>query len=459
MEQLTDNIANDRIESFSQQATNLISGWSKDFLQGAGVPDTYIGIINSVFLSVILVVLAYMTQTLLRRLVTVILNRAVTINRLTISRHLINNKFPKYLAMIIPISIIKGAIPIILNDFSVAMRLSLKAFDVFLVFYFMWLSVSVINASTDTLKTKDNFKDKPVESFGQLIRIFIYSIGAIIIISLLIGKPPTTILAGLGAASAILLLIFKDTILGLVASIQVTSNDMVRIGDWITMPKYGVDGDVIKINLTTVKILNFDMTITTIPPYSLVTEAFQNWRGMAEAGGRRIKRAINIKQSTIRYINEEELDHFRKIQLLSSYIDERKKIVDSFNDATGADRSLPLNGRNFTNMGLFRKYVELYLKNHPQVHQELLLLVRQLAPTAHGLPLELYLFTTTTNWTEYENIMSDIFDHVMAAVPYFGLEIFEDVSNPLRMSSAKTDADKMPVQVKKVMKTHNGTNK
>ncbi len=152
---------------------------------------------------------------------------------------------------------------------------------------------------------------------------------------------------------------------------------------------------------------------------------------------------------TIHYVNEEELKHFRKIQLLSGYIDERKQIIDSFNNATGADRSLPLNGRNFTNMGLFRKYVELYLKNHPQVHQELLLLVRQLAPTAQGLPLELYLFTATTSWTEYENIMSDIFDHVTAAVPYFGLEIFEDVSNPLRMSSAKTDTEKMPVPVKK----------
>ncbi|MGI6136186.1 MAG: hypothetical protein ACOYD8_11090, partial [Petrimonas mucosa] len=182
MEQLKDNVASDRVESFSQQVTNLISGWSKDFLHGAGVPDTYIGVINSIFLSVILVVLVYVMQTMLRKLITVILNKAVKINRLTISRHLINNKFPKYLAMIIPISIIKGAIPIIFNDFPVAMRLSLKAFDLFFVFYFMWLSVSVINAFTDTLKTKDNFKDKPVESFGQLIRIFVYAIGAIVII-------------------------------------------------------------------------------------------------------------------------------------------------------------------------------------------------------------------------------------------------------------------------------------
>ncbi len=341
--------------------------------------------------------------------------------------------------MIVPVSIVKGAIPIVLNDFPDVMKFSLKAFDVFLVFYFIWLCVSFINSFADTLKSKDNFKDKPIESFAQLIKIFLYFIGAIIVISLFVGKTPTNILAGLGAASAILLLIFKDTILGLVASVQVSSNDMVRIGDWITMPKYGVDGDVIKINLTTVKILNFDKTITTIPPYSLVTEAFQNWRGMTEAGGRRIKRAINIKQSTIRYLNEDELERFRKIQLLSDYINERKNTIDTFNDETKADRSLPLNGRNFTNMGLFRKYVELYLKKHPQVHKELLLLVRQLAPTAQGLPLELYVFTATTNWAEYENIMSDIFDHVTAAVPYFDLEIFEDVSNPVLINSAAVE--------------------
>ncbi len=439
IEKLADNVDSDVVETISQQTTNLIGNWSKNFLQNIGMPDAYIGVINAIFLLIILIILVYVAQVLTRKLITFFLKRAAKIRRLTFPRHLINNKFPKYLAMIVPVSIVKGAIPIVLNDFPDVMKFSLKAFDVFLVFYFIWLCVSFINSFADTLKSKDNFKDKPIESFAQLIKIFLYFIGAIIVISLFVGKTPTNILAGLGAASAILLLIFKDTILGLVASVQVSSNDMVRIGDWITMPKYGVDGDVIKINLTTVKILNFDKTITTIPPYSLVTEAFQNWRGMTEAGGRRIKRAINIKQSTIRYLNEDELERFRKIQLLSDYINERKNTIDTFNDETKADRSLPLNGRNFTNMGLFRKYVELYLKKHPQVHKELLLLVRQLAPTAQGLPLELYVFTATTNWAEYENIMSDIFDHVTAAVPYFDLEIFEDISNPVLISSTAVE--------------------
>lgn len=435
VEQIKENVDSDKIETFSQQAAHTISTWSKDLLQDIGISGTYLEVINALFLFVLLLVLVYIIQVGFSRLIRFILKRIANITNFTFIGNLARNKFPRYAAMIIPISIVNGAIPIVLNGFPALMRIADKAIDVFLVFYVIWLCLSVINAFGDTLREKENFRDKPIESFMQVIKIFLYFIGAIVIISLFIGKNPTTILTGLGAASAILLLIFKDTILGLVASVQVSSNDMVRIGDWITMPKFNVDGDVIKINLTTVKILNFDKTITTIPPYSLVTEAFQNWRGMTDAGGRRIKRAIHIKQSSIHYISDEELDYFRKIQLLTDYINEKKVSVDAFNQETNADRSLPLNGRNFTNMGLFRKYVELYLKNHPQVHKELLLLVRQLAPTAQGLPLELYLFTATTNWAEYENIMSDIFDHVTAAVAYFDLEIFEEVSNPVLLQN------------------------
>lgn len=436
--QLKEVVESDKVEVLSNQTANLISNWSKDLLQGLGVPDTYIKFINMLFLLALLIVLVYVTQLLLKWFITFLLKRTAKIKRFSIAELLVKNKFPRYLAMIVPISIIKGTIPIIFNDFAATMSVANKMFNVFIVIYFILLISSIVNAFGDALKGRDTMKDKPIDSFTQLIKTFLYFIGGIIILSFFIGQDAGTILAGLGAASAILLLIFKDTILGLVASVQVSTNDMVRIGDWITMPKYGVDGDVIKINLTTVKILNFDKTITTIPPYSLVTEAFQNWRGMTEAGGRRIKRAVNIKQSTIRYISDEELENFKKIQLLEGYINEKKSELDAFNAETEADRTLPLNGRNFTNMGLFRKYVELYLKNHPQVHKELLLLVRQLAPTAQGLPLELYLFTATTNWREYENIMSDIFDHVTAAVRYFDLEIFEDVSNPLHIGNKMT---------------------
>jgi miniconductance mechanosensitive channel len=227
------------------------------------------------------------------------------------------------------------------------------------------------------------------------------------------------------------MLIFKDTILGFVASMQVSTNDMVRIGDWITMPKYGADGDVIQITLTTVKIRNFDKTITTIPPYSLVSDSFQNWRGMVETGGRRVKRSIYVKQSSIRFLSDEEVKELLKVQAVNQYISTRSQEIEAYNQSVGADKSLALNGRNLTNMGLFREYIKNWLSLHPDVHKEMLLLVRQLQPTSKGLPLELYFFTATTEWERYEDITSDVFDHVTAAARFFDLELFEDISNPV----------------------------
>ncbi len=235
------------------------------------------------------------------------------------------------------------------------------------------------------------------------------------------------------------MLIFKDTILGFVASMQVSANDMVRIGDWITMPRYGADGDVIQISLTTVKIRNFDKTITTIPPYSLVSDSFQNWRGMVDAGGRRVKRSVYVKQSSIRFTSNDELKELEKIQFVSDYIHTRSREIDEYNQTSGADKSLPLNGRNLTNMGLYRQYIKNYLSNHPDVHKDMLLLVRQQQPTSKGLPLELYFFTATTDWLRYEDISSDIFDHVTAAAKYFDLELYEDISNPVVTSVSETE--------------------
>lgn len=273
--------------------------------------------------------------------------------------------------------------------------------------------------------------DKPIDSYVQVVKIILYCIGFIILFSILTGQKPGVIVGGLGAASAILMLVFKDTIMGFVASLQVSANDMVRIGDWITMPKFGADGDVIQITLSTVKIRNFDKTITTIPPYSLVSDSFQNWRGMVDAGGRRVKRSVFVKQSSIRFLAIEELQGLEKIQYISDYIRLRSSEIDAYNQASGADKSVPINGRNLTNMGLYRQYIKNYLNHHPEVHKEMLLLVRQLQPTAKGLPLELYFFTVTIDWEKYEEISSDIFDHVTAAAKYFDLELYEDISNPV----------------------------
>ena len=421
----------EKIEQITQQ-TNLVRNWSMDFLSNLGISDQFIKYINLLFLIAVVVVLVYILQVVTRRILTLILEKTSKVKRLSFLQYALNRKLPHYIAMIVPFSLIKGSIPTIFFDFPKTMLFFNKLADVYIVFYVLWLLSAILNAFSDMLSKRESLKDKPLKTYFQVVRIFLYAVGIIIIISILISENPSVLLGGLGAASAILMLVFKDTIMGFVASIQLSANDMVRIGDWITMGKFSADGDVFEINLTTVKIRNFDKTISYIPPYSLISESFQNWRGMQETGGRRIKRSVHIKQSSIRFIeNTEELERFKRIQAISEYIDERYTEIKKHNDEIGADKSVAVNGRNLTNMGLFRSYVEGYLRSHPEVKQDMMIMVRQLDPTSKGVPLELYMFADTTVWAKYEGIVADIFDHIMAATKYFDLEIFEDVSNPI----------------------------
>ena len=418
----------DNIEHISR-STNAISEWSIEFLKNIGISDNWVKYINLIFLVSVVVVLVFVVQYVTRIILQTILSRSARLSKADILENLSKRRFPHFLAMIVPFSLAKGSIPIIFDQFPKTMRFMDKLADIYLIFYVIWLIMSVVNAFSDTLRTKPSLKDKPLDSYVQVVKIIFYIIGFIILFSILTGQNPTVIITGLGAASAILMLIFKDTILGFVASLQVSTNDMVRIGDWITMPKYGADGDVVQITLTTVKIRNFDKTITTIPPYSLVSDSFQNWRGMVDTGGRRLKRSVFIKQSTIRFIREEEIAGLEKIQYISDYIQKKAVEINEYNSRAGADKSLLINGRNLTNMGLYRHYIDNYLRNHPDVHKELLLIVRQLQPTSKGLPLELYFFTATIDWVRYEEIVSDVFDHITAAAGYFDLELYEDVLN------------------------------
>jgi miniconductance mechanosensitive channel len=255
--------------------------------------------------------------------------------------------------------------------------------------------------------------------------IVLWMFGITVIISKLFEINQSELLTILGAVSAVIILVFRDTILGFVASVQVAINDMVRIGDWITMDRYGADGDVIEINLATVKVRNFDNTTTTIPTYSLISDSFQNWRGMLNSDGRRIKRHVLIKTGSIRFLEDSELNNLKKIELISAYIDSRKSEIDNYNSSHKIDKSLPINGRNMTNFGLFRKYITQYLQQHPGLNKEMLMLCRQLQATSQGIPLEIYAFSHDKRFENYEYIMADIFDHVTASVGYFDLEIFE----------------------------------
>ena len=436
----------EKIEQITQQ-TNLVRNWSMELLSKMGINDQFIKYINLIFLIALVVLLVYILQVLTRKLLIAALERTSKVKRLSFLKYALNRKLPHYIAMIVPFSLIKGSIPTIFYDFPKTMLFFNKLADAYLVFYVLWLLSAVLNTFSDMLSHKESLKDKPLKSYFQVVKIFLYALGILILISILISEDPAILLGGIGAASAILMLVFKDTIMGFVASIQLSANDMVRIGDWITMSKFNADGDVIEINLTTVKIRNFDKTISYIPPYSLVSESFQNWRGMQETGGRRIKRSVHIKQSSIRFIeNEKELERFKRIQAISGYIDERYAEINKYNIETGADKSVAVNGRNLTNMGLFRAYVQGYLRSHPKVKQDMMIMVRQLDPTSKGVPLELYMFADTTVWAKYEGIVADIFDHVLSAARYFDVEIFEDVSNPLGIQQSPVELQTVEIE-------------
>ena len=268
-------------------------------------------------------------------------------------------------------------------------------------------------------------KVRPLKGFVQLLQIVVWIVGGVLIVATLLDRSPLILLSGFGAMTAILLLVFKDTILSLVASVQLTAQDMVRVGDWIEMPQFGADGDVIDVQLHTVKVQNWDKTITTIPTHRLISDSFKNWRGMQSTGARRIKRSVLIDVNSIRFQSRQEIDHFKRFALLKDYIAAKEAELAAYNDALEHEVSEAVNMRRLTNIGTFRAYAESYLQNHPRIHKGMTLMVRQLGADAHGLPLEIYCFTNTTVWAEYESIQADIFDHLLAIIPEFGLRIYQ----------------------------------
>jgi len=285
-----------------------------------------------------------------------------------------------------------------------------------------------LNSVLDIYNSYEVSVTRPIKGYVQVVKITLYIIGGIIIIANLLDKSPTTLLLSLGTFSAVLMLIFKDPILGFVGGIQLTANNMVKIGDWISMPKYGADGTVIDISLTTVKVQNWDKTITTIPTYTMVTDYFQNWRGMEESGGRRIKRSVNIDMTSVKFCTPEMLEKFKKIKIVSQYITDKDLEIEEYNNINGIDNSVLVNGRRQTNLGVFRAYLKNYLKNKPEINLDMTFLVRQLQPTAEGVPMEVYVFSRIQEWTTYEDIQSDIFDHILAVIPHFDLRVFQNPS-------------------------------
>lgn len=402
-----------------------IFDWCYPFLKKLELGETisaYLGLfINILLMSIIAYFIYFIFRFLLVTSMAILAKRTKT----KFDNLLVTNKTAKYISHLIPLLFIYKSVPIILKNFVYWESVFGKLVGIYIVFLSLWIIKTIFHALRDHLKQNPTYSDKPIDSYIQVIMIVLWVFGFFIIVSKIFDINTGSMLGAFGAISALIILIFRDTILGFVASVQVSLNDMVRIGDWITFDKFGADGDVIEINLATVKVRNFDNTTTTIPTYSMISDSFRNWRGMLDSNGRRIKRHILIKVNSIRFLTETELEEMKKIQLVSNYIEERQNEIEKYNVNHNVDKSLLINGRNMTNFGLFREYITQYLLRHPELNKDMILLCRQLQPTPNGIPLEIYTFSNDKRFENYEYIMSDIFDHIFASIGFFDLEIYE----------------------------------
>jgi miniconductance mechanosensitive channel len=402
-----------------------IFGWCYPLFEKSGFNETFAAYLSLAVNIFILSVLAYTIYLIFKFILVRMMIVLAKSTKTKFDDLLVTNKTAKYIAHLIPLLFIYKSVPIILENYVYWESIFGKLVGIYIILLCLWIVKTIFNALRDYLKQNPVYSDKPIDSYIQVIMIGLWIIGVGVIVSKIFDIDSNKMLTILGAVSAVIILIFRDTILGFVASVQVSLNDMVRIGDWITFDKFGADGDVIEINLATVKVRNFDNTTTTIPTYSLISDSFRNWRGMLNSDGRRIKRHVLIKAKSIRFLQENELEDLKKIQLISSYIDVKKVEIDKFNNLNIVDKQLLINGRNLTNFGLFRKYITQYLQDHPGLNKNMILLCRQLQPTPYGIPLEIYTFSSDKRFENYEYIMADIFDHIFASIVYFDLEIYE----------------------------------
>lgn len=374
-------------------------------LSDMGIDKENISWSTRLTLIALILLISYIITKLFRHLVIPAVHKITSRTKATWDDYLFNEKMMTSFCRMIPPIMFYLLLPFVFNNVPQVLDILLKGCLIYLVITTLMLVNSFLNSLYEISNEHETLRNRPLKGIYQMINLVAIGIGIILIISILIDQNAATILAGLGASAAVLMLIFKDSILGLVAGVQLSANDMLRPGDWITMPKYGADGDVLEVSLTTVKVRNFDKTITTIPPYALVSDSFQNWRGMRETGGRRIKRSIFIDMTTVHFCSEKE-----KIMFASrGWIDEAQAKPET----------------QVVNLYVFRNYLQNYLREHPRTHKELMIMVRQMQPTSEGLPLEIYCFSNTTVWLEYEQIQGEIFDHILAVIPEFGLRIFQ----------------------------------
>ena len=379
---------------------NILKAW----LQQIGVAEGNLPLLQRIILIIAIVLVAYLIHMVCRKILMPVVQKLTSKTQSTWDDYLLSETMMHKAFQLIPPIVVYALIPFAFADTPVLLNFILKICWVYITIVAMRLICAFLSTLYTISSEHEKLKNHSMKGFYQMLKLVVICVGTIIIVSTFIDKDPIAILTGLGAGTAILMLVFQDTIKGLVAGIQLTANDMVRPGDWITMPKYGADGDVMEVSLTTVKVRNWDKTITTVPPYALVNDSFQNWRGMFDIGGRRVKRSINIDMHSVRFCTKKELENYKK-----------QAWMEGFENT----------GKEEVNLHIFRHYLDYYLRHHPKVNQDMIILVRQLQPTAQGMPIELYFFSANTMWVKYEALQAEVFDHVLATVHQFDLRVFQ----------------------------------
>ncbi len=398
----------------------------RDFFRGLGLSNQLSIFLETVIIVVAVAFLSWLSYIIARFFIDKIVARIIRRTKFKWDDIFFDNKVFTRLSHFAPAVVIYVMAGWALEPYQGWLEFVRKLTFIYMILAGMLFLFSFVNAWHKIYLTLPISKHRHIKGYLQLLNIFIGVVAGLIVISVIFEQDVTTLVAGLGAMAAVIILVFKDTILGLVASVQLSSNKMLKVGDWITIPSRGTDGTVVDITLNTVKVQNFDKTIITVPTYALVQESFQNWTGMEESGGRRIKRAVYIDVRSIRFLNKKEIESLKKIQILRDYIDRKEQDLKDFNEKHKIDNSVLVNGRRMTNVGTFRAYITAYLKQHPKIHNHMTFLVRQLPVSEKGLPIEIYVFSNDQEWANYEAIQADIFDHLLAVVPEFGLSIFQN---------------------------------
>jgi len=395
------------------------------FLENTGLSEQLAIFLENFTVLVLIVLLAFLADRIVKFILIRLVGNMVKASKNKYDDILLKKKLFSRIAHIAPALVINATV-VFLVDAAGLVGFIKVITELYIILIVALVLDSLISALHEIYMQLPVSKGRNIKGYVQLIKILVYIIAVLVAISILTDKSVAGLLTGLGAFAAVLMLVFKDTILGLVASIQIAGNNMVSVGDWISMPKYNADGPVIDIGLNVAKIQNWDKTIATIPTYALVSESFNNWRGMEESGGRRIKRSINIDMHSVHFVDNETIEKYKEIRILREYLDQKEKEIENFNKKIGADTSNRINGRRLTNIGTFRRYLELYLKNHPKIHSDMTFLVRHLQPSERGIPIEIYVFSKDQEWANYEAVQADIFDHVMAVIPEFDLKVFQN---------------------------------